>query len=178
MIRLLRLAVVFAIAGIAAFCRGGDSGPRTWALKSFTENEVKVEISVERDAAGHHSLTGRFTPTREGYHLYGKDLPKDGLNGIGRPTRLDIVWPAPGVHSAGGLEADRAPQPLVIDLLGLTFPVYPAGPVTLRHPVSFIEDRDYKFDLSVTYMACTEGTCLAPTIDRRFTVTVPQAATR
>jgi Disulphide bond corrector protein DsbC len=172
------LAAVLALASAA--CRGDADergGPRRWALKSFTARDVAVEVSVERDGAGKTWLAGRFTPTRAGYHLYGKDLPREGLRGIGRPTLLEIVG-APGVRPAGALQADRAPGDLREELLGLTFPVYPAGPVTLRRPVTFARAGAITAELSVTYMACTEGTCLAPAIDKRFTVTIPEAATR
>jgi len=181
--RLPRRAVVaaaaLALAASAACGRGAEAkgGARRWELASFTARDVAVEVSLERDGAGKAWLAGRFTPTRAGYHLYGKDLPREGIRGIGRPTLLEIAG-APGMRPAGPLQADRHPETLTADLLGLSFPVYPAGPVTLRRPVTFARHGATTAELSVTYMACTEGACLPPAIDRRFTVTIPAAATR
>jgi hypothetical protein len=171
---------VISVATISAACgkeAEAETGPRRWEVASFTARDVAVVVSVERDGAGKTWLAGRFTPTRPGFHLYGKDLPKQGLRGIGRPTLLEIVA-SPGMRAAGPLEADRAPADLTVDVLGLKFPAYPAGPVTLRQPVAFTRPGRTTAELSVTYMACTEGTCLAPAIDKRFSVTIPEAGTR
>jgi len=166
-----------ALALACGACRADAGGGRSWQLASFTARDVAVEVTLERDGAGKRWLASRFTPTRAGYHLYGKELPKAGIRGIGRPTLLEIVS-ASGLAPSGALQADRATGNLVEPLLGLTFPVYPAGPVTLRRPVTFARPGAATAELSVTYMACTEGTCLAPAIDKRFTVEIPEAATR
>ena len=142
-------------------------------LAGFTEREVAVEIALEHDAGGHAVLAARFTPTRAGFHLYGKDLPRAGLQGIGRPTRLDVVGSAPRL--SGALQADRITETLNVPLLGLSFPVYPAGPVTLRQPVD-LSGGTPTAELSVTYMACSPRTCLAPAIDRRVKVQLPADA--
>lgn len=176
--RAMTVAAAGSVAATASACGGkAEAGPRRWEVASFTERDVAVEVSVERDGAGKTWLAGRFTPTRPGFHLYGKDLPKQGIRGIGRPTLLEIVG-SPGMHAAGPLEADRAPADLTVDVLGLKFPAYPAGPVTLRQPVAFTRPGRTTALLSVTYMACTEGTCLAPAIDKHFRVTIPEAGTR
>jgi hypothetical protein len=154
---------------------GAANGP--WALASFTARDVAVEVRLERDAAGKTWLAGTFTPGKPGFHLYGKDLPKEGIRGIGRPTLLELVS-SPSLRAAGPVVADRAESDLVVPELGLRFPVYPAGPVTLRQPVTFARPGATTAELSVTYMACTEGTCLAPAIDRRFTVTLPDIGGR
>jgi len=174
-----RIAAVLALTAAAAACgtRQATGGPARWALASFTERDVAVELAVEHDSAGQAWLAGTFTPTRPGYHLYGKDLPKTGLRGIGRPTLLEIAGGG-SLRPAGPLVADHATGDLVVPELGLRFPVYPAGPVTLRQPVAFTGAGDAPAELSVTYMACTEGTCLAPAIDHRVRVTIPAAATR
>ncbi|HSU14724.1 hypothetical protein [Longimicrobium sp.] len=179
----LLIAVVAAAGALGVggtwLARRGDAGAAhgPWALESFTARDVAVEVRLERDAAGKTWLTGTFTPTKPGFHLYGKDLPKEGIRGIGRPTLLEIAS-SPSLRAAGPMVADRAVSDLVVGILGLRFPVYPAGPVTLRQPVTFARPGAATAELSVTYMACTEGTCLAPAIDRRFTVTLPDAAAR
>ena len=49
------------------------------ALASFTENGVTVAIALENDSSGQAWLVGTFTPVQEHFHLYSKDLPKDGI---------------------------------------------------------------------------------------------------
>jgi hypothetical protein len=173
----LRRAVGLTVLALAAACgrdtRADAHGSARWPLASFTDRDVAVDIALERDSAGKTWLAGRFAPTRPGYHLYGKDLPKTGLRGIGRPTLLEVVR-APGLRPSGALVADRAPGELKVPEIGLTFPVYPAGPVTLRQPVTLDPAQPRDAELSVTYMACTEGTCLAPAIDRRVHVSLPK----
>jgi hypothetical protein len=177
----LPLSPILAVAAAAAALgvgghwmlhgRGASSaGP--WTLASFTRRDVAVEVRLERDPAGRTWLAGTFTPTRPGFHLYGKDLPREGIRGIGRPTLLEIV-PSPSLRAAGPLVADKPEGELAVGILGLRFPVYPAGPVTLRQPVTLARRGAGTAEVSVTYMACTEGTCLAPVVDHRFTVTLP-----
>ena len=175
-LRLLALAVV-GIAGLAAAylwlgALASDDGPRRTALAAFTEKNVAVEIALEQDGRGGAAIAARFTPSRAGFHLYGKDLPRGGLDGIGRPTLLEIVGPAP--KKAGAMTADSPVETLDVPLLGVSFPVYPAGPVTLRQPVVLPAEAG-DAELSVTYMACSDRTCLAPAIDRRVRVRLPAA---
>ncbi len=169
------LVLVFGGATVATRLTRGRA-PASLALAGFTERDVRVEIALERagGSAGESSLRARFTPTRPGFRLYAKDLPRDGLEGIGRPTLLEIVS-APGLKPIGPLRADRAPGEIRSDVLGLTFPVYPPGPVTLDLPVRLTGERPTTAELSVTYMTCSERTCMPPAIDRRVTVNVPAA---
>jgi hypothetical protein len=176
------LVAVVAAAGALGvagtwLARRGDAGAANgpWALQSFTARDVAVEVRLERDAAGKTWLAGTFTPTKPGFHLYGTNLPKAGIRGIGRPTLLEIVA-SPSLRAAGPAVADRGTSDLVVPELGLRFPVYPAGRVTLRQPVTLARNGATTAELSVTYMACTEGTCLAPAIDKRFTVSLPDIA--
>jgi hypothetical protein len=145
--------------------------PRRIPLASFTENKVTVEIALEIDDSGQAWLSARFTP-EAGYHLYSKDIPSGGVEGLGRPTLLELV-PGSRLESAGvlsesvGAVQDEGPAGLL---------VYPAGPVTLRLPVILLEGTGW-FDeqVSVTYMACAEGVCLPPVEGRLVQVRVPGA---
>src|SRR2546426_3599609 len=85
---------------IAALLCGCDGGRRYSASAVFTEraklteateNFVKVTVSLEADSAGQPVIRATFTPTDQGLHLYGKDMPEEGVRGFGRPTRLDII---------------------------------------------------------------------------------------
>lgn len=140
-------------------------------LAQFTEREVAAQLSLEKDAAGQAWLVASFTPTRANYHLYSKDLPRDGLEGMGRPTLLEIAS-AQGLVAAGPLAATPEPIDEYAPTLDLTFPVYPAGTVTLRLPVTLDETLETaSAELAVTYMACGEGKCLPPVVDKRIPVT-------
>jgi hypothetical protein len=54
--------------------------------------------------------------------------------------------------------------------------VYPEGPVTLRLPILLPEGEGW-FDeqVSVTFMACSDGTCCPPVVGKLVTVRVPGA---
>lgn len=146
-----------------------------WLLTRFAEHEVAVEIALERDRSGKTWLVGTYTPSRAGFHLYGKDLPKAGIHGVARPTLLELVS-STSIRPAGPLIADRPTIDLHVAALGSTFPVYPEGAVTLRLPVTLTPRDAATAELSVTYMSCSDRTCLAPVIDRRIAVRIPQFA--
>jgi hypothetical protein len=146
-----------------------------WPLTRFAEHEVAVEIALERDRSGKTWLVGTYTPSRAGFHLYGKDLPKAGIHGVARPTLLELVSSA-SIKPAGPLVADRPTIDLHVAALGSTFPVYPKGAVTLRLPVTLTARDSATAELSVTYMSCSDRTCLAPVIDRRIAVRIPDLA--
>jgi hypothetical protein len=174
-----RLPFVFCFLLFLAAC-GSSADPSTgsgqrlgpaspYPLASFSENKVTVEIALEIDESGQAWLSARFTP-EEGYHLYSKDIPPGGVDGLGRPTLLELI-PGSRLESAGtlsesvGAVQDEGPDGLL---------VYPAGPVTLRLPVILPEGTGW-FDeqVSVTYMACAEGVCLPPVTGKLVPVRVP-----
>ena len=153
---------------------------RQWAPKkrpievaSFTERGVHVRLALEQDAAGKWWLSGTFTPTDADTHLYAKDLPAEGVNGLGRPTRLDVP-PGSGFTPRGALVADRVARDDRLAELNTTLSVYPPGAVTLRLPVAVPAARAGKpASVSVTYMACGPNGCRPPVIDKRVSVVVP-----
>jgi len=100
-----------------------------WLLTRFVEHEVAVEIALEQDRSGKTWLVGTYTPSRAGFHLYGKDLPKAGIHGVARPTLLQLVSSG-SIRPAGPLVADRPTIDLHVAALRSTFPVYPEGAVT------------------------------------------------
>ncbi len=167
---LVLVAGVIVLIGATLVYRGTRTPRRgSMRLTSFTEQFVRVDLGLECDASGKASLAARFTPTRSGFHLYAKELPRDGISGIGRPTLLELR-PSNRIRKTGPLAADRQTTILRSDILGLAFPIYPAGPVTLRQPVSISLPGPIAAELSLTYMACSERTCLPPAIDRRVSV--------
>ena len=86
-----------------------------------------------------------------------KTLPPGGINGVGRPTRLDIVS---GLTAVGELTADATTSDLKTEGIPEVLPVYPDRPVTLRLPVRVAGDGNAQVRMS--YMACSPVTCLPP----------------
>ncbi|KAF0106359.1 MAG: hypothetical protein FD146_2625 [Anaerolineaceae bacterium] len=140
-------------------------------LASFTENSVTVTLSLELDSAGQAWLAATFTPDDPEGHVYSKDIPRDGVDGLGRPTLLELA-PGSRMQAAGPL-AESVPA-TETDLEGLL--VYPAGAVTLRLPVSLPPGNGWiEESISVTYMACGSGSCWPPVIGKIVLVRVPGA---
>jgi len=138
-------------------------------LATFTENEVAVELALEVDATGQVYLAATFTPAG-GFHLYSKDLPRDGQAGLGRPTLLELA-PDSRLLVSGILAESVAvmPEPGPEGL-----PLYPAGPVTLRLPVLLPEGDGWSEETAIiTYMACSDYLCLPPVIGKAVIVRIP-----
>ena len=167
------------MAPIASVILLGAGGARVqserWSLTRFAEHDVAVEIVLERSPSGKTWLVGTYTPSQGTLHLYGKDLPKAGIHGVARPTLLEFVSSA-SIRPAGPLAADQPTIELQVAALGLTFPVYPEGAVTLRLPVTLTAKDSATAVLSVTYMACSDRICLPPVIDKRIAVRIPASA--
>lgn len=148
--------------------------PKTpWVeLTSFTERGVRVTLALERDSLNQTWLAARFTPTEPGMHLYSHELPLEGIDGLGRPTRLLLIEAA-GWTVRGAVVANRPVVDDRIEALNTALPIYPPGAVTLRLPVDLPEGRTRpSAQVSVTYMACGPNGCLPPVVDRRVPVVV------
>lgn len=149
------------------------SAPReSIALASFSENYVDVHIYLERNSTGKYFLSATFTPP-DGYHLYSKDIPLMGADGLGRPTLLELTsasrMEAMGelIESVAAQEPDFEPKELF---------VYPTGPVTLSLPVQLPSGDDWVDDqLKITYMACSAVQCKPPVMGKIVSVRLPGA---
>ena len=141
------------------------------SLANFTEKGVTVEIALEQDQARQVWLASTFTPTQPGFHVYSTDLPRGGIDGVGRPTLLEIITP-PDLHPLVPLQADQPVHDLYFDILQRSFPVYPDGPVTVRLPITKPDRPVIPIELSVTYMACSDTTCLPPVENKLVSVTL------
>ncbi len=140
---------------------------------TFTQNGVTVEVHLEGDEQQGLVLVATYTPLQHGYHLYSKDLPRTGINGVGRPTLLEISPSDNGALSAAGdLAESVAAEPEIIEGFDEPFMVYPEGPVTLRLPVSRPPGiaPGATTALAFTYMACSGGNCLAPVVGKIVSV--------
>jgi thioredoxin 1 len=148
------------------------------ALGSFSQGGVRVDITLQEDASFPNDpsrqrwIAAAFVPERSDAHLYAKELPAHGVDGLGRPTQLSVVSSS-GVRVIGDPVADRRVRADVIEELHLSLPVYPNGPVTLRLPVTL--ERGARAELSVSYMACGGIGCQPPVSDKRIDVMLSSA---
>jgi hypothetical protein len=69
-------------------CRPALMKNQTIELANSIENSVQVSILMSRDEKNQLTLSAVFTPQNPGLHLYSKDIPKNGVDGLGRPTLL------------------------------------------------------------------------------------------
>ena len=146
---------------------------RVAELAVFSQNGVRVQVALERDWRDHAWIAATFRPVAPDVHLYGASLPANGIDGLGRPTRLTIV-PSNAWRVRGPAVSDRREEVLRFDALNTALPVYPAGPVILRLPVTIApspSSRDAA--IQVSYMGCSDNGCLPPVIDRRVPVRLP-----
>lgn len=152
---------------LAACAWGGNTKMDTVELVRFSENGASVVVYFDGD------IFATYTPLEANYHFYAKDLPRDGVDGVGRPTLLEIY--SDSVSFIGETQESVA---AFGEEEGFSAPLlrYPDGPVTLRIPIRFssIQTDDVPVELSVTYMLCSsEGGCKPPVIDQRFIVRIP-----
>lgn len=141
-------------------------------LTSFTENSVHVDVTLVRDNDGSLFLTATFTPPPD-YHLYGKDIPRDGVDGLGRPTLLELTADSKMLALASITES-VSPVDEMFEIVSL--PVYPSGPVTLSLAVALPPGNGWVDDeISLTFMACSATECKPPVVGKFVSVHVPGA---
>jgi hypothetical protein len=137
---------------------------------SLREQGVEATFGWTSAPGARPVLTVRFTPQQPGFHLYSADLPTDGVDGVGRPTRLEVGG---GLTAVGVAQPEARAVTLRVDGLDAPLPVYPDGPVTVRQPVRVtpgVPDLVW-----VTYAACSRSTCLPPVIRHRVALALPGA---
>lgn len=151
-----------------------QASPWPLQLAEITESRVTVSIRLERSSDGQYFLAATFTPAEEGLALYGKDVPREGVAGLGRPTLLELT--AQSKMQAAGELIESVPAELKSQGEGSPeLLVYPAGAVTLRLPVT-LPAGDAEFipdEVSITFMACQGNRCLKPVEGRIVPVEVP-----
>jgi len=140
------------------------------SLASFTENYVGVSILLEGNDKGEYFLSATFIPP-DGYHLYSKDIPLNGVEGLGRPTLLELTeysqLHALGIltESVKTMEPNFEPKELL---------VYPSGAVTLSLPVELPAADTWLNDaVKITFMACSESTCKPPVTGKIVSIRIP-----
>ncbi|MCX4803990.1 hypothetical protein OG594_20490 [Streptomyces sp. NBC_01214] len=161
---------VVALLTLAALTACGDqsaeddaaAGAAPPPTTSFTENGVTVTLSVSDWHAPKGTLTAVFTPEKKGFHLYSTELPPTGVEGVGRPTAMDVT----GVLKADGkLTAAADVRSISVPGVDAPMPVYPDGPVTTTLPVR--ADGNGAATVLLGYASCSakEG-CTIPVADR------------
>jgi thiol-disulfide isomerase/thioredoxin len=147
-------------------------------LASVTESGVRVTLALDRDSRGGWWLAAEFTPVVPDAHLYSKDLPAAGIDGLGRPTTFKVTAAA-GWQATGPVVADRVTVLDTIESLGTSLPIYPAGTVTLRQPIVLVASKPPATgEALVGYMACTPQGCLRPVIGKRIAFAIPSIVDR
>ena len=161
----LALALVLAVGAVVLVARAV-----TPASVVLEESGVRVELAYSGGAQG--EVVAVFRPVHAGFHLYGPELPRDGIDGAGRPTLLEVktgsAW-----RAIGPLVPEPTTTPMLVPTFDRAFPIFPEGPATLRLSVERDTTASGSADLvvSVTYMACSfSGLCLAPVIGREVNV--------
>ncbi|HKG55054.1 MAG TPA: hypothetical protein VKB04_12400 [Anaerolineales bacterium] len=141
-------------------------------LASFAENEVSVSINLEQPSAGTYRVSATFTPP-DGYHLYSKDIPVHGINGIGRPTLLELT-PDSSMKARAGLVENVPAENFYFE--HNEFMVYPLGAVTLSLPVEIPQGTRWLSDeLKITFMACSSTQCKPPVEGKIISIRIPAA---
>jgi hypothetical protein len=165
---ILVLIVVVVFSGSCA-----SNSSTSQRLAKFTQYEVTVELTLERGLEGDF-LIATYSPEDPDAHFYSKDLLPSDIDGIGRPTRIDLA-PTSLIQPRGELSESATPEILSVnpDLPALA--VYPPGPVTLRLPVTLpAGDGDKVEDyVLISYMACTPRTCYRPVSAKVVEVQIP-----
>ena len=151
-------------------CSSQDRVSTPLSLATVTENDVEVSIHLEGNANGGYVLSATFTP-QPGLHLYSKDIPITGVEGLGRPTLLEVPS-----------ESHMKPLGELIESVPAEVPnfeprellVYPAGAVTLSLPVELPPGNDWVEDVvKVTYMSCSETGCKPPVVGKLVSIRIP-----
>jgi hypothetical protein len=145
----------------------------TLELARSTENSVEVIIALTRADDGQVLLSATFTPTGNGLHLYSKDIPRKGIEGLGRPALLELPAGSTITVNGGLIESASAQSPLSgpQDLR-----IYPAGAITLNLPIILPAGTNWLDEqVVVTYMACTEYSCRPPVEGKVIPIRIPEA---
>jgi hypothetical protein len=147
-----------------------ESG-QTLVLAKSTGNKVEVTIALTHSEGGEFTLSATFTPQLASLHLYSREIPRNGIEGVGRPTLLELAEGSSIKPNGAITESVAASQP-PLDPTGLL--IYPAGPVTLSLPILLPDGNNWiNEEVIVTYMACDERGCRAPVEQKSIAIKIP-----
>lgn len=142
--------------------------PAAPATATFTDSGVTVTLRLGPWNAGSSVLTAVFAPVRAGFHLYSTSLPPNGVDGVGRPTAVQVSG---ALAAQGQLTAHATTRALTLAGTTKPVPVYPDGPVTTT--LTIRHQSAGKAVVAVSYAACSvrEG-CLFPVSGHRVLLSV------
>jgi hypothetical protein len=167
----ISLPFIFTLLFSTVSCQNVPQTNQTIELATVAENKVQVTITLSTSENGQSVLSAIFAPQDPSLHLYSKDIPKTGLEGLGRPTLLELTEGS-AITASGQLSESVQSQPLTsgpADLL-----VYPQGVVTLSMPVRLPNGSQWINDqVQVTYMACNEQGCHPPVEEKIIQIQIP-----
>ncbi|WP_314245846.1 hypothetical protein [Streptomyces sp. DSM 40907] len=163
---------VAALLSLAALTACGDQSAKEPAdaaaagaapppTTSFAENGVTVTLSVSDWHAPKGTLTAVFTPEKKGFHLYSTELPLTGVEGVGRPTAVDVTG---ALKADGKLTAAADVRNISVPGVDAPMPVYPDGPVTTTLPIRADGNGDATVLLGYASCSAKEG-CTIPVAD-------------
>jgi hypothetical protein len=151
-------SVVVVAVLILGGCRAGR--PAEHAGQA-TANGVTVSVTLLLASNGQRDLRVTFSPQQPGFHIYSIDLPAQGVDGLGIPTRVAVQG---DLTMAGKPTANLATRLLRMAGLPIAIPVYPDGPVTFTVPVR--QTGSHQAEVIVSYGACSESRCLMPVVGK------------
>lgn len=160
------LLIYLLLTAFLAACRSGPAA-------SFTKNGVEVTLNWVETAGG-PELEASFAPTEENFHLYSIDMPESGIDGVGRPTQVEIISNNAAIR--GPVTANQPVIETPFEGFSAPFPLYPDGPVTLSVPVSVESGAEGQpVELAITYIACSgAGICKPLVQDFPVVVNLPR----
>jgi hypothetical protein len=171
--KLIAKSVLFlAVLCMISACASQKRVSTPLALAAFNKNDVEVSIQLESNANGDYFLSATFAPL-EGFHMYSKDIPLTGVDGLGRPTLIELTTES---HMKSIGEMIESVQAEVPNFEPRELLVYPPGAVTLSLPVELPPGNEWVEDVvKVTYMSCSDHGCKAPVVGELVSIRVPGA---
>lgn len=143
---------------VASGCGAGRSAEPTGYA---TTSGVTVSVTLLPGSDGRRELLVTFRPLQPGFHIYSADLPAQGVDGMGIPTRITVRG---ALTAVGKPSANHAIRLLRMTGLQAAIPVYPDGPVTFTLPVH--QTGSHQAEVIVSYAACSQARCLMPVVGK------------
>ncbi|MFD4144512.1 hypothetical protein [Streptomyces sp. NPDC058572] len=165
--RALMAAVATAMSATLMSCTSAEPEPQE---QRFTQNGVDVTLRIAKWESSTGTLEATFAPTTADFHLYSTDLPENGVEGVGRPTKITFKG---ALDSRSAPTASEAVHTIPVEGVTKPVPVYPDGPVTLTVPIHATGDGDAT--VLVSYASCsTSDGCTIPVVDHPVSLHVAE----
>jgi hypothetical protein len=178
---MLALVLLAGMVTASSVTSSSVAARRGLVVGAFSDGGVRVQLHWITGSADAGTLLATFTPIQSGFHLYSTDLPSGGVDGVGRPTLIEVGG---GLQAGGHEVGDQKAAPQRIVGVAAFVPVYPNGPVTVRLPVVPARSGAGLGGLGglspgslspvwLSYAACSVEVCLAPVTRHPVAVTLP-----